>query len=139
MSEYKEYTIVVRNKQSTKRVVVSYEIYKAYHAEREHARYLESEARKNEIPLEWFDEHGVYPEYAETSPLPLDSIIHQEQIAKLYTALHSLPESEQRLIYALFFERQGERQLAEIFGISQPIVNRRKQRILKKLKNILEI
>lgn len=135
MNKKNEYTIVVRRE----RVVVTYDVYKAYHAEREHARYLSNEARKREIPMEWLEDHGVNPKYADTAPLPLDIVIQQDQYAKLRTALRSLPEVDQTLIYALFFERKSERQMAKELGITQKGVNKRKAKILVTLRKMIEM
>lgn len=135
MSKKKEYAIIVRRE----RVVVTYDVYKAYHTEREHSRYLDSEARDHEISMEWSEDHGVNPIYANAAPSPLDIIIRQELMAKLREALRSLPENDRRLIHALFFERKSERQMAGILGITQRGVNKRKARILAKLKKIIEI
>ena len=47
-------------------------------------------------------------------------------------------EDEQYLIRQLFFEERTERDLAEELKIYHNAVHKRKNRILKKLKNILE-
>lgn len=56
----------------------------------------------------------------------------------LYEALSSLPEDEMELIHKIYFERLTERTTAEKYGVSQAAINKRKTRILKKLKKILE-
>lgn len=60
------------------------------------------------------------------------------QLEQLYKALSLLSEDEQYLIRQLFFEERTERDLAEELKIYHNAVHKRKNRILKKLKNILE-
>lgn len=65
-------------------------------------------------------------------------VIRNMQLEQLYTALSLLSEDEQYLIRQLFFEERTERDLAEELKIYHNAVHKRKNRILKKLKNILE-
>ena len=67
-----------------------------------------------------------------------ESVIRNMQLEQLYTALSLLSEDEQYLIRQLFFEERTERDLAEELKIYHNAVHKRKNRILKKLKNILE-
>lgn len=60
------------------------------------------------------------------------------QFEELYKVLSLLSEDEQYLIKQLFFEERTERGLAEELKIYHNAVHKRKNRILKKLKNILE-
>lgn len=46
---------------------------------------------------------------------------------------------EQNLIFELFFSGRTEREYAEQLGISQKAVNKRKQKILRKLKKMMKI
>jgi len=55
----------------------------------------------------------------------------------LHDAIARLPDNEHRLIRMLYFDGQTEQQCAEVFGIDQSTVNRRKKRTLINLKNIL--
>lgn len=67
-----------------------------------------------------------------------ESVIRNMQLEQLYKALFLLSEDEQYLIRQLFFEERTERDLAEELKIYHNAVHKRKNRILKKLKNILE-
>lgn len=60
------------------------------------------------------------------------------EFEQLYKALSLLSEDEQYLIRQLFFEERTERDLAEELKIYHNAVHKRKNRILKKLKNVLE-
>lgn len=53
-------------------------------------------------------------------------------------ALLRLPKKDQELIYALFYEEKTERVYAEQIGVSPSTVHRRREKIIKKLKNYLK-
>ena len=54
-------------------------------------------------------------------------------------ALKQLSEDEWVIIKMLFYDEMSERDTAKVLGISQVAVNKRKHRILKKLKKIINI
>lgn len=54
---------------------------------------------------------------------------------KLHGAFRSLEKEEQILIHRLYFEKQTERETALELGISQNAVNKRRHKILMKLRN----
>ena len=56
----------------------------------------------------------------------------------LYQAISALSAADQALVQGLFFEGQSELDYAGELGISQPAVHKRKVRILKQLKKLLE-
>lgn len=57
---------------------------------------------------------------------------------KLHSALKQLTLDELGIIEMIFYENKKERDVAKILGISQAAVNKRKKRILEKLKKIIE-
>ena len=65
-------------------------------------------------------------------------VLHKLEEDRLHTALSLLAPEERALIQALFFEERSESELAAALGISQPAVYKRKMKILKKLKLLLE-
>ncbi len=50
-----------------------------------------------------------------------------------------LSKAEQALIYALYYEQKSERDYAETFGISQKAVNKRRHKVLEKLRDLMKI
>lgn len=58
---------------------------------------------------------------------------------KLHLALGLLSDEDQQLIRMIYFEEQTESQCAEVFGIAQQNINKRKKRILERLKKIFEV
>ena len=65
--------------------------------------------------------------------------IVEEKLLKerLYFALKHLSEEELRMINALYFVNMTESEFAKLEGISQVAVNKRKKKVLEKLKKII--
>jgi DNA-directed RNA polymerase specialized sigma24 family protein len=136
MSENRKYTIIVKRQ----RVEVSKAVYYAYHQDREAERYQNKVARQFELSLERFQEDGVHIELQFTiyQPSVEDKLIEQEQLQKLKLALATLEPEEKLLIHELFFNRKSERALAMETDVPNMTIHDRKQRILKKLRKIIE-
>ena len=64
----------------------------------------------------------------------MQNIIYEQ----LHHAISLLSEDEQYLIKQLFFEERTERELAEEYQLSQKAINKRRKKILSKLKTILK-
>lgn len=62
----------------------------------------------------------------------------QNNKADLYTALRKLEKTEQKLIYMRFFEEKTYSEIGEELSISQQMVHKKIQEILKKLKKLYE-
>lgn len=67
-----------------------------------------------------------------------DAVLRKLAEDDLRRALTKLTDEEYALVYALFYEGRTERDYAKELGVSQVAVHKRKQRILKKLKEILK-
>ena len=67
-----------------------------------------------------------------------DAVMRRLSYEKLHNAIFLLTVEEQELITALFFDGQTERDYAEQLGVYHNAVHKRKIRILKKLKKLLE-
>lgn len=61
-----------------------------------------------------------------------------DDVENLHIAMQQLTSEELNIIKMLFFDEMTERDTAKILGISQVAVNKRKHRILKKLKKIIK-
>lgn len=69
----------------------------------------------------------------------VESVVQaNDEINKLHIALKQLTDDEWIIIKMLFYDEMTERDTAKILGISQAAVNKKKHRILKKLKKIIE-
>jgi len=75
----------------------------------------------------------IATEQGDVESIVFTKLLHQ----KLYSAIMDLEEVEQYLIVQLFFLERTERSLATELRISQRAVNKRRRKILDKLKNIL--
>ena len=69
---------------------------------------------------------------------PEHIVLEQMKKEALYQAISALSAADQALVQGLFFEGQSELDYAGELGISQPAVHKRKVRILKQLKKLLE-
>lgn len=61
-----------------------------------------------------------------------------DYIENLHIAMQELTSEELNIIKMLFYDEMTERDTAKILGISQAAVNKKKHRILKKLKKIIK-
>ena len=71
-------------------------------------------------------------------PSPEAVTVHKDELHRLRACLDQLSHSEQKLIRALYFEGLSEPALSAQTGVSQQLINYRKQKILGKLKKLLE-
>lgn len=70
----------------------------------------------------------------------IEAIVEKKlMLDKLHNSLSLLSPEERRLIRAIYFEDLTEREFAKKQGVSQNAIHKRKQRILEKIKKILEI
>ena len=67
-----------------------------------------------------------------------ESVVHAVMADRLKTALSLLSDSEQALVKAIFYEELSEREVGLRLGITQSVVNKRKAKILTKLRKMLE-
>lgn len=64
--------------------------------------------------------------------------IRNIQIQQLHRALSLLLEDERLLIQRIFFEERTERDLAREYGMSQKGINKRRKKILERLRELME-
>lgn len=60
-------------------------------------------------------------------------------IDKLHDCIKQLPEDDQEFISMAYFGEKSERDLARLYGISQPAIHKRKMKIIFQLKKLLEV
>ena len=152
------YTYLV--KVEGKYVPVNKDVYTAYARSEEQLEYIECKLKRNRVLQDAtgrkvVDENGqpiILPErevsldklmaedwdYPSSAPSPEDIIFKEVEIAALHRSLDFLDTDERTLIEALFLEGLSERAYSERSGISQKTVNDRKNRILKKLYQLLQ-
>lgn len=131
-----------------KDVEVTEEVFLAYSQAERRERYLSEEVEpgmvlswekllEDGIPLEAL---GIEPEEsAEDRILELESLRSRADLKRLLSAvLAELQEAELQLIQALFFDGVSTRAYAERIGVSQRAVIKRRDRILRDIKKLLQ-
>ncbi len=123
-------------------VPVSEKVYRAYYQARRHERYLEEkDAAHGLVHYAAFDSHQSTGEEElrdDDAESVEDTTIRHVMAERLRDCLALLPESEQLLIYALFYEGLTERQYAAEAKIPRKTINNRRRVILAKIKRMLE-
>lgn len=66
-----------------------------------------------------------------------DSIIQNMMIEKLVQALSSLTGEEQMIIELIYYKNMSQRVAAKVFGISQPALKKRLDKVHDKLRNLM--
>lgn len=122
-------------------VDVTEEVYYAYYRMANREDYLVRRDREKGVysyhawgTQEWNGEEILRDEGADV----LEILTKQEERETLYQALCQLKEKDRQLIEELYFNERTERELAEMLGVRQPAVHKRKVRILESLKKYLE-
>ncbi len=117
------------------------EQYADFYREKERWRYLKKlDASHSLLSLEGFtDSEGNVIDFVvdETADVA-ETVIRAAMVDRLKAALSLLSDSEQALIQAIFFEELSEREVGLRLGITQSVVNKRKAKILAKLRKIIE-
>lgn len=67
-----------------------------------------------------------------------DKVIREDLLEKLRTVLHSLSEEELALLEELFYLEKTEREVAGMYDVSQNTIHYRKNRLLDKLRKMME-
>ena len=131
----KEYYLFVEGK----KVVVSKEVYLAYHSELNKEKYQYRRDRlKNCFFFCCYDHDGKFEENLEDMDFNVENIIEaKEMIEEVRRAISKLKPAEIELITNLFYKEVKIRELAVKLNISHPAVIKRRNKILKKLDEIL--
>ncbi len=103
-------------------------------------RYLQKlDARKQLLSLDGFtDSEGNPLDFIADEAGHCETVVNAVMVDRLKAALPLLSDSEQELIQAIFFDGLSEREVGARLGITQSVVNKRKARILRKLRKIIE-
>ena len=117
------------------------EQYTDFYRDKERWRYLQKLDTKNSLlSLDGFtDSEGNPLDFiADEAADIAETVVNTVMVDRLKAALSLLSDSEQVLIRAIFFEELSEREVGLRLGITQSVVNKRKARILIKLRKIIE-
>ena len=132
----REYFIYVRGKA----VPVSEEVYKAYWKITEHEKYLQRKDWKhNVIPFSALDHDGHFVGNIIDERIDLEKIVEVKmQIEELNKALATLTKEERELMEAIFYKEESLRSIGKKEKVSYQAIGKRRDRILEKLRRILE-
>ena len=122
------------------KVKVSEEIYKVYWREREHEKYLEQVDRKNHLLFfSSLDQDGHFAETLVDESVDVENIVEtQMMIEAVRNAISKLNAEERDIIERLYFNDETLSSVARDKGVTYQTIQWRKDRILRKLKEILE-
>ncbi|MGB2985639.1 MAG: sigma-70 family RNA polymerase sigma factor [Phycisphaerae bacterium] len=97
----------------------------------------QAKRQRGRLPLQDAELSRQLVEDLESRPLPADVMIREESARQLLLAVTSLPASEQRLVFAFYFQGRSQADIAGEFGISAKSVETRLYRVRNRLRAIL--
>ena len=132
----REYFIYVKGKA----VKVSEEVYKAYWKITEHEKYLQRKDWKyGVIPFSALDHDGHFVDNIIDERIDLEKIVEVKmQIEELNNALATLTKEERELMEAIFYREESLSSISKKEKVTHQAIGKRKDRILEKLRKILE-
>ena len=116
------------------------EQYADFYKEKERWRYLKKlDTNHKLLSLDGFtDSEGNVLDFIVDEAVDVaETVVHAVMVDRLKAALPLLSDSEQTLIRAIFFEELSEREVGLRLGVTQSVVNKRKAKILAKLRKIM--
>ena len=117
------------------------EQYTEFYRDKERWRYLKKLDTKNSLlSLDGFvdDKGNALDLIADEAADIAETVVNAVMVDRMKAALSLLSDSEHALIQAIFFEELSEREVGLRSGLTQSVVNKRKAKILAKLKKIME-
>ena len=120
---------------------VTPEEYQAFYQEYNHQNYIQRLSIKNgDISYDMLtnEEQNGANILVDSAPDIVEQVEKRIMLDKLRTSLALLSEEELQMLISLFYLEMTERDLAREYQISQVAIHKRKQRILEKLKKLLE-
>ncbi|HGH7602123.1 TPA: sigma factor-like helix-turn-helix DNA-binding protein [Streptococcus pyogenes] len=122
------------------KVKVSEDVYKVYWREREHEKYLEQVDKKNHLLFfSSLDHDGHFVDNIVDESVDVEKIVEtQMMIEALRDAISKLNDEERDIIDRLYFNDETLTGVARVKGVTYQSIQWRKDRILRKLKKILE-
>jgi DNA-directed RNA polymerase specialized sigma subunit len=132
----KEYYLYVNGQ----KVKVSEDIYKVYWREKEHEKYLEQVDRKNHLLFfSSMDHDGHFVNNIVDESVDVEKIVEtQMMIEALRRAISRLNDEEKDIIERLYFDDETVRSVAKLKDTTHPALIKRRNKILKKLKKLIE-
>ena len=117
------------------------EQYLDFYRDKERWRYLQKLDTKNSlVSLDGFTDSGenTLDFLADEAVDIAETVVNAWMVDRLKAALLLLSDSEMALVKAIFFEGLSEREVGLRLSVTQSVVNKRKAKILMKLRKIIE-
>ena len=117
------------------------EQYADFYKDKERWRYLKKlDTNHSLLSLEGFtDSEGNALDFIIDETVDVaETVVHAVMVDRLKAALPLLSDGEQAVVKAIFFEELSEREVGLRLDITQSVVNKRKAKILAKLRKIVE-
>ena len=117
------------------------EQYTDFYRDKERWRYLKKlDTNHKLLSLDGFtDSEGNVIDFVVDEAVDVaETVVRAVMVDRLKAALPLLSDSEQTLIREIFFEELSEREVGLRLGVTQSVVNKRKAKILAKLRKIME-
>ena len=132
----KEYYLYVKGEA----IPISDEVYKAYWKITEHEKYLQRKDWKhNVIPFSALDHDGHFVDNIIDEKIDLEKIVEVKmRIEELHKALNTLSKEERELMEAIFYKEESLRSIGKKERVTHQAISGRRDRILEKLRKILE-
>ena len=132
----KEYYLYVRGQ----KVKVSEDIYKVYWQEKEDEKYLEQVDKKNHLLFfSSLDHDGHFVDNIVDESVDVEKIAEtQMMIEAVRNAISRLNAEEKDIIERLYFNDETVRSVAKLKSITHPVLIKRRNKILEKLKKFIE-
>ena len=123
-----------------KAVPVSEEVYKSYWKITEHEKYLQRKDWKhNVIPFSALDHDGHFVDNIIDEKIDLEKIVEVKmRIEEFHRALNTLTKEERELMEAIFYKEESLRSISRREKVTHQAISGRRDRILEKLKKLLE-
>lgn len=123
-----------------KKIEVSEEVYKVYCQEKNHENYLKRLDRKNHMILfSSLDQDRYFESNIVDDKFDLNKVIQKKlMIEAVRDAISKLNDEERELIERLYYNEETLRSVAESENISQTALIKRRNNILKRLRDILK-
>lgn len=132
----KDYSLIVEGK----RISVSEKVYREYYKHYEHERYSAKISNKKNLSFNALKEQG-YPIENKMLDKPInlsEEVITQMMIERMLECIGELDSFEKMIIKELYFNGKSQRELARRLDIPRRTLRTNRDKILDKLKKLME-
>lgn len=120
-------------------IPVGEEVYITYYKMERRERYLNEVSLVKDLSYNHLmaKDYPVEEKMSQPQKLIEDEIVEKIMIEKMIIAIRSLTDNERKIINELFFQGKSIRELAAILNVSKSALHEQKDKIIKKLRKII--